>query len=97
MRKFASKRLFDFYTALLYNLVCFIAVGGLLRSRKPYQRKRRERLNDEITSAEVRLGERVDGLTDVVPTLKALQKAKELDLDLVEIAAHADPPVCRDH
>lgn len=31
----------------------------------------------------------------ILPTYKALKKAKELGLDLVEIAPHADPPVCR--
>ncbi|MEM7600645.1 MAG: translation initiation factor IF-3, partial [Verrucomicrobiota bacterium] len=31
----------------------------------------------------------------VLPTHKALKKAKELGLDLVEIAPHAKPPVCR--
>ncbi len=31
----------------------------------------------------------------VLPTHKALAKAKELGLDLVEIAPHAKPPVCR--
>ena len=31
----------------------------------------------------------------VLPTKKALAKAKELGLDLVEIAPNAEPPVCR--
>lgn len=31
----------------------------------------------------------------VIPTHKALKKAKELGLDLVEIAPNAKPPVCR--
>lgn len=31
----------------------------------------------------------------VLPTKKALAKAKELGLDLVEIAPNADPPVCK--
>ena len=31
----------------------------------------------------------------VLQTHKALKKAKELGLDLVEIAPHAKPPVCR--
>jgi translation initiation factor IF-3 len=31
----------------------------------------------------------------VVPTQEALQRARELDLDLVEVAPQAQPPVCR--
>jgi translation initiation factor IF-3 len=31
----------------------------------------------------------------VVPTPDALRRARELDLDLVEVAPQADPPVCR--
>jgi translation initiation factor IF-3 len=34
-------------------------------------------------------------LSVVLPTRKALAKAKELGLDLVEIAPNANPPVCR--
>jgi translation initiation factor IF-3 len=31
----------------------------------------------------------------VMPMMEALQKARSLDLDLVEVAPNADPPVCR--
>ena len=31
----------------------------------------------------------------VVPTQDALRQARELDLDLVEVAPQASPPVCR--
>jgi translation initiation factor IF-3 len=31
----------------------------------------------------------------VVPTQEAVRRARELDLDLVEVAPQADPPVCR--
>jgi translation initiation factor IF-3 len=31
----------------------------------------------------------------IVPTADALRRAQDLDLDLVEVAAQADPPVCR--
>jgi translation initiation factor IF-3 len=31
----------------------------------------------------------------VMPTRQALERARELDLDLVEVAPQADPPVCR--
>lgn len=31
----------------------------------------------------------------IVPLAQALRRAREQDLDLVEVASHADPPVCR--
>ncbi|MCY3803713.1 MAG: translation initiation factor IF-3 [Proteobacteria bacterium] len=53
------------------------------------------RLNDEITGQEVRLigldGENVG----VVAISEAQQIAQDADLDLVEIAPNATPPVCR--
>lgn len=50
-------------------------------------------MNDRIRSPEIRV---IYGEHNVVlPTNKALTKAKQLGLDLVEIAPHAKPPVCR--
>ena len=53
------------------------------------------RINERIGIKEVRLigpnGEQMG----VVPTKDALHKAKEVDLDLVEVASQAAPPVCR--
>jgi len=50
-------------------------------------------VNDKIRSPEIRV---IYGEHNVVlPTYKALNKAKELGLDLVEIAPNARPPVCR--
>lgn len=59
--------------------------------RRP--RQPRTRVNDRIRAPEIRV---IYGEHNVVlPTHKALNKAKELGLDLVEIAPHAKPPVCR--
>lgn len=53
------------------------------------------RINDRIRVPEVRLvgpsGEQVG----IVPLAKALELAQEYDLDLVEVAANARPPVCK--
>ncbi|WP_099898044.1 translation initiation factor IF-3 [Streptomyces sp. TLI_171] len=53
------------------------------------------RINDRIRVPEVRLvgpsGEQVG----IVPLAKALELAQEYDLDLVEVAATARPPVCK--
>jgi translation initiation factor IF-3 len=53
------------------------------------------RVNDQIRAREVRLvgpeGEQVG----IVPLERALQLASEVDLDLVEVAPMARPPVCK--
>ncbi|MFF7243151.1 translation initiation factor IF-3 [Embleya sp. NPDC008237] len=53
------------------------------------------RINDRIRVPEVRLvgpgGEQVG----IVPLAKAMELAQEYDLDLVEVAANARPPVCK--
>lgn len=52
------------------------------------------RINEEIRVPQVRLvGENVE--EGVYPTSQALRMAEEMELDLVEIAATATPPVCR--
>ena len=44
---------------------------------------------------EVRLIDHNGDNHDVVPTRKALEMAQEAELDLVEVAPNANPPVCR--
>ncbi len=53
------------------------------------------RLNDEITSGEVRLIDKDGEQVGVVTIEVALQLAEEAELDLVEIVPAAEPPVCR--
>ncbi|MDL5047820.1 translation initiation factor IF-3 [Oscillatoria amoena NRMC-F 0135] len=51
-------------------------------------------MNERITAPEVRLvGENIE--QGVYPTRKALEIARELEIDLVEISPNATPPVCR--
>ncbi|MBR6001493.1 MAG: translation initiation factor IF-3 [Bacteroidales bacterium] len=53
------------------------------------------RTNREITAPEVRLvGENV-AEQGIYPLSKALAMAEDLELDLVEISAKAEPPVCK--
>ena len=53
------------------------------------------RINEEITAPQVRLvGDNVPE-PGVYPISKAMAMADELELDLVEISAKADPPVCK--
>ncbi|MDD5479472.1 translation initiation factor IF-3 [Rhodoferax sp.] len=57
--------------------------------------ERKHRLNREIMVPEVRLSGVENEPLGVVSLTEALRMAGELDVDLVEIAATATPPVCR--
>ncbi len=79
---------------------------GKRRSRQPQQRSKRaerpHRINHEIRVPQIRLvgmeahadalGPVEDG---IFRTSEALRMAEHLKMDLVEVAAKADPPVCR--
>jgi translation initiation factor IF-3 len=58
-------------------------------------RKRDERINEEIRSQRVRLVDENGGQVGILPTKEALEYAFGKSLDLVEVAADADPPVAR--
>ncbi len=57
--------------------------------------EKRTRINNEITAPQVRLVDEEGEQVGVLPVKDALQKAVEAELDLVEIAPNAKPPVCR--
>lgn len=67
------------------------------RSRQPYKpriKEREHRINEEIDVPEVRVvGEDIE--PGIYPTHKALNMAREREMDLVEISPMAVPPVCR--
>ncbi|WP_091711654.1 translation initiation factor IF-3 [Methylophaga sulfidovorans] len=54
-----------------------------------------KRLNGEITAKEVRLTDSNGEQVGIVTLRDALERAEQADLDLVEIAPQASPPVCR--
>jgi translation initiation factor IF-3 len=58
-------------------------------------RKRDERINEEIRTSRVRLVDEKGGQVGIIPTKEALEFAYGKGLDLVEVAAGADPPVAR--
>ncbi|MDD3935834.1 translation initiation factor IF-3 [Rhodoferax sp.] len=60
-----------------------------------HREERKHRLNREIMVPEVRLSGVENEPLGVVNINDALRMAGELDVDLVEIAATANPPVCR--
>lgn len=57
--------------------------------------ERKHRLNREITAPEVRLNGVENEPLGIVSVQEALRLATDADVDLVEIAPTADPPVCR--
>ncbi|HSV79294.1 MAG TPA: translation initiation factor IF-3 [Ramlibacter sp.] len=60
-----------------------------------HREERKHRLNREIMAPEVRLSGPNNEPLGIVSLQEALRMAGELDVDLVEIAATATPPVCR--
>jgi translation initiation factor IF-3 len=52
-------------------------------------------LNADIKVPRVRLVDADGEQVGIVPLAQALRRAREQDLDLVEVAPQADPPVCR--
>ncbi|MCY4155151.1 MAG: translation initiation factor IF-3 [Gammaproteobacteria bacterium] len=57
--------------------------------------KKQNRVNEEITAAQVRLIGPQGGQVGIVDLDEAMRQADTADLDLVEIVPNADPPVCR--
>lgn len=54
-----------------------------------------QRLNDQIRISPVRVIDQDGEQLGVIPTAEALKLAMEANLDLVEVASDAKPPVCR--
>jgi len=53
------------------------------------------RVNEQIRIPQVRLIDDEDGQIGIVDTRDAMQRARDVGLDLVEVAPQASPPVCR--
>jgi translation initiation factor IF-3 len=66
-----------------------------MRFKKPRPKKRLHLINEEIRAPEVRLIDEDKKQLGIVPIAKALEAAREKDLDLVAISPKANPPVCR--
>ncbi|MEM8884694.1 MAG: translation initiation factor IF-3 [Planctomycetota bacterium] len=67
--------------------------------RRPHhsksKRERGPRVNERIRAREVRVISENDEQIGVFPTHEALRMAQDRELDLVEMAADARPPVCK--
>lgn len=64
------------------------------RSPQFIKHERRPRINEQIRVPEVMLVDE-NGVTEVLPTATALARAKELELDLIEVSPKAVPPVVK--
>ena len=62
--------------------------------RRPPERDS-TRINERIRVPEVRLIDENGEQVGIIPTPEALERARDRDLDLVEVAAGSKPPVCR--
>lgn len=66
-----------------------------MKFKKPRPKKRPHFINQEIRAKEVRLIDEDKTQIGIVPIGKALEIAREKELDLVAISPKAEPPVCR--
>ena len=62
---------------------------------KPLQRKDKHKINERIRAQEVRVIDNNGEQVGIQPLQQALALATEKQLDLVEIAPQASPPVCK--
>nr|WP_126548796.1 translation initiation factor IF-3 [Dictyobacter kobayashii] len=58
-------------------------------------RSRETRVNERIRTREVRLIDENGEMLGVMPPIRALDIARDRNLDLVEVSPHAMPPVCK--
>lgn len=71
--------------------------------RRPYfrgpiprpEQQRKHKINDEITGTELRVIGPDSEVFGILSRRDALQKARDMDMDLVLIAPQAKPPVCK--
>jgi translation initiation factor IF-3 len=73
----------------------FFTEGPSIVTKAPIAAEREHRINGEITVPEIRLIGPENQPIGIVSTREALRMAEESDVDLVEIAPTAVPPVCR--
>ncbi len=70
--------------------------SGSRRSRRlPQTPPDRHQINRRITAPEVRLISETKENLGIIPTSEALERAREVGLDLVMVSQGARPPVCR--
>ncbi len=66
-----------------------------MRKLRTVEPKNQQRINDQIRISPVRVVADDGTQLGVMATEEALEHARKVDLDLVEVAPNASPPVCR--
>ena len=69
--------------------------GFTLQGAQTIVQTKRIRRNDEITATQVRVIGSDGDQVGIMPIDEALEYARNVSLDLVEVAPNSDPPVCR--
>ncbi len=69
-------------------------MGSFPRGMPPRRPRIRENVNEAIRAREVR-AVFPDGSVEILPTLVAVRKAKDLGLDLIVVSPTAEPPVAK--
>ncbi|KAL2323993.1 hypothetical protein Fmac_023051 [Flemingia macrophylla] len=77
-----------------FNSVRFFAAPVQVKSKNEEEDSDEYRLNEKIKAPYIRLV-RDDGQHSIVPKFEALELAKKVKLDLVEVDRSARPPVCK--
>lgn len=67
----------------------------MIHFHKPLRQKKYYRLNQSIFAKEVRVVDEKGKQVGILPLTEAIGQAREKNLDLVEIAPKAKPPVCK--
>src|SRR2546425_4866288 len=86
---------FSFVSLLTQPIVSKKEVQPINRDFRGNDRPRETRVNERIRAREVRLIDENGEMIGVMPPQRALDIARERNLDLVEISPNAIPPVCK--
>ena len=86
---------FSFVSMLTQPIVSKKEVQPINRDFRGNDRPRETRVNERIRAREVRLIDENGESMGVMPPPRALDIARERDLDLVEVSPNANPPVCK--
>ena len=89
--------------AVLRVVVCNAAVAGMLEARRPIVKKTSPkessissiRVNERIRAPEIRVIDDEGTQLGIMSVPDGLRMAQTRELDLVEVAPNAQPPVCR--
>jgi len=75
--------------------ICDVFIVKHFQGEEKISSKQEFRINERIRVEKVRLVDENGENAGIVSTSEALRRADAADLDLVEVAPNADPPVCR--